>query len=61
MTSHDRCIVDTYLLEVDLFGKPMSPSVEARAREIDEAQRIAWMCRYGGSRAFTTQPTGVNP
>lgn len=49
LTDHDRCMIDTLFLEVELYGTAVSPSVEARVWEIDEQQRLRFAAQYGGS------------
>lgn len=56
LTDHDRCMIDTLFLEVELYGKAVSPSVDARVREIDEQQRLRFASQFGGTRALTPPP-----
>jgi hypothetical protein len=50
MTDHDRCVVETWLLERELFGECLSPSIDLRVRQIEESWRIESVGWYGGTR-----------
>jgi hypothetical protein len=54
MTGHDRCMIDTMSLELELYGQVRSPSVLDHVKRLDEDMRIRSMAHFGGPRALSS-------